>query len=202
RGRGDPRVHRGRLARVHLAGGADRGDHGARGPVVPGVLRRRLPGPGRRGRTWQARAGRGSRRRSAPMTSASPGERPPGTPRGPTGPSDSGGGARAASPGERPPGGAALDYQAAGVNIAAGDRAVELMRDAVARTAGPEVIGGIGGFAGLFDASRLTTYRRPLLATATDGGGTKVVIAQRLGRYGTVGLDLAARGGGDPGSCC
>jgi len=78
------------------------------------------------------------------------------------------------------------------VNIAAGDRAVELMRDAVARTAGPEVIGGIGGFAGLFDASRLTTYRRPLLATATDGVGTKVVIAQRLGRYGTVGLDLVA----------
>ena len=126
------------------------------------------------------------------MTSASPGERPPGTPRGPTGPSDSVTGARAASPEERPSGRAALDYQAAGVNIAAGDRAVELMRDAVARTAGPEVIGGIGGFAGLFDASRLTTYRRPLLATATDGVGTKVVIAQRLGRYGTVGLDLVA----------
>src|SRR5262249_8794118 len=64
------------------------------------------------------------------------------------------------------------------------------MRGAVARTAGPEVIGGIGGFAGLFDASRLTTYRRPLLATSTDGVGTKVVIAQRLGRYGTVGIDL------------
>ena len=67
-----------------------------------------------------------------------------------------------------------------------------LMRDAVARTSGPEVIGGIGGFAGLFDASRLTGYRRPLLATATDGVGTKVVIAQRLRRYGTIGLDLVA----------
>jgi len=85
-----------------------------------------------------------------------------------------------------------LDYQAAGVSIEAGDRAVALMRDAVARTSGPEVIGGIGGFAGLFDASRLTGYRRPLLATATDGVGTKVVIAQRLRRYGTVGLDLVA----------
>jgi phosphoribosylformylglycinamidine cyclo-ligase len=85
-----------------------------------------------------------------------------------------------------------LDYEGAGVSIEAGDRAVALMRDAVARTAGPEVIGGIGGFAGLFDASRLTSYRRPLLATATDGVGTKVVIAQRLGRYGTVGLDLVA----------
>ena len=85
-----------------------------------------------------------------------------------------------------------LDYQAAGVSIEAGDRAVALMRDAIARTSGPEVVGGIGGFAGLFDASRLTGYRRPLLATATDGVGTKVVIAQRLGRYGTIGLDLVA----------
>jgi phosphoribosylformylglycinamidine cyclo-ligase len=88
--------------------------------------------------------------------------------------------------------GRGLDYQAAGVSIEAGDRAVALMREAVARTAGPEVVGGIGGFAGLFDASRLTGYRRPLLATATDGVGTKVVIAQRLGEYGTVGLDLVA----------
>src|SRR5215467_7678036 len=82
------------------------------------------------------------------------------------------------------------EYQAAGVSIEAGDRAVALMREAIARTARPEVLGGIGGFAGLFDASRLTTYRRPLLATSTDGVGTKVVIAQRLGRYDTVGIDL------------
>ena len=52
------------------------------------------------------------------------------------------------------------------------------MRASVARTARPEVIGGIGGFAGLFDASRLATYRHPVLATSTDGVGTKVVIAQ------------------------
>jgi phosphoribosylformylglycinamidine cyclo-ligase len=83
-------------------------------------------------------------------------------------------------------------YRRAGVDIAAGDRAVELMRDAIARTAGPEVIGGVGGFAGLFDASRLTAFRRPLLATSTDGVGTKVVIASRLGRYGTIGVDLVA----------
>ena len=81
-------------------------------------------------------------------------------------------------------------YAAAGVDIAAGDRAVEMMRAAVARTAGPEVIGGIGGFAGLYDASKLAGLRRPLLATSTDGVGTKVVIAQRLGRYDTIGLDL------------
>jgi phosphoribosylformylglycinamidine cyclo-ligase len=83
-------------------------------------------------------------------------------------------------------------YQAAGVSIEAGDAAVALMRAAVARTAGPEVVGGIGGFAGLFDASGLARYRRPLLATSTDGVGTKVIIAQRMGRYGTVGIDLVA----------
>jgi phosphoribosylformylglycinamidine cyclo-ligase len=83
-----------------------------------------------------------------------------------------------------------VSYAAAGVDIAAGDRAVELMRSAVARTAGPEVIGGIGGFAGLFDGSKLAGMRRPLLATSTDGVGTKVVIAQRLRRYDTIGLDL------------
>jgi phosphoribosylformylglycinamidine cyclo-ligase len=83
-----------------------------------------------------------------------------------------------------------LNYAAAGVDIAAGDRAVDLIRAAVARTAGPEVVGGIGGFAGLFDASKLTGYRRPLLASATDGVGTKVLIAQRLGVYDTVGIDL------------
>jgi phosphoribosylformylglycinamidine cyclo-ligase len=81
-------------------------------------------------------------------------------------------------------------YAGAGVDIAAGDRAVELMKASVARTAGPEVIGGIGGFAGLFDASKLAAMRRPLLATSTDGVGTKVVIAQRLGRFGTIGQDL------------
>jgi phosphoribosylformylglycinamidine cyclo-ligase len=81
-------------------------------------------------------------------------------------------------------------YARAGVDIEAGDRAVELMRASVARTAGPEVLGGLGGFAGLFDAAKLTGMRRPLLATSTDGVGTKVVIAQRLGRYDTIGIDL------------
>jgi phosphoribosylformylglycinamidine cyclo-ligase len=91
-----------------------------------------------------------------------------------------------------PPGlpGGGLSYARAGVDIAAGERAVELIRAAVARTARPEVVGGIGGFAGLFDASKLTSYRRPLLATATDGVGTKVVIAQQLGVYHTIGIDL------------
>jgi phosphoribosylformylglycinamidine cyclo-ligase len=86
------------------------------------------------------------------------------------------------------PGG--LSYVGAGVDIAAGERAVDLMRAAVARTSRPEVVGGLGGFAGLFDASRLRGFRRPLLATSTDGVGTKVVIAQRLASYTTIGLDL------------
>ena len=86
--------------------------------------------------------------------------------------------------------GAGLSYAASGVSIDAGDRAVALMKAAVRAASRPEVVGGIGGFAGLFDASKLASYRRPLLATSTDGVGTKVVIAQRLGRYDTVGIDL------------
>src|SRR5919205_962684 len=81
-------------------------------------------------------------------------------------------------------------YAAAGVDTRAGDRAVELMRAAVSRTHGPEVLGGVGGFAGLFDASALRDYRRPLLATGTDGVGTKVAIAQALDKHDTVGQDL------------
>jgi phosphoribosylformylglycinamidine cyclo-ligase len=81
-------------------------------------------------------------------------------------------------------------YAGAGVDIDAGERAVDLMRAAVQRTARAEVIGGIGGFAGLFDVSALTRMRRPLLATSTDGVGTKVMIARRLGVYDTIGIDL------------
>jgi len=86
--------------------------------------------------------------------------------------------------------GPSSSYADAGVSIDAGEHAVDLMRAAVGRAGRPEVVGGIGGFAGLFDASKLASYRRPLLATSTDGVGTKVVIAQRLGRYDTVGIDL------------
>jgi phosphoribosylformylglycinamidine cyclo-ligase len=85
-----------------------------------------------------------------------------------------------------------LTYAAAGVDTDAGDRAVALMKAAVGRTHGPEVLGGLGGFAGLYDASALLSYRRPLLASSTDGVGTKVAIAQALGVHDTVGLDLVA----------
>ncbi|MGY4982315.1 phosphoribosylformylglycinamidine cyclo-ligase [Streptomyces sp. 900105755] len=83
-------------------------------------------------------------------------------------------------------------YAAAGVDIDAGDRAVELMKEWVKKTQRPEVLGGLGGFAGLFDASALKNYERPLLASATDGVGTKVDIARRLGVYDTIGHDLVA----------
>jgi phosphoribosylformylglycinamidine cyclo-ligase len=89
-------------------------------------------------------------------------------------------------------GGAIATYAAAGVDVEAGERAVELMKSAVARAQRPEVIGGLGGFAGLFDASALTRFRRPLLATSTDGVGTKVMIAQRMGIHHTIGIDLVA----------
>src|SRR6187551_2948655 len=64
------------------------------------------------------------------------------------------------------------------------------MKSAVRRTHGPEVIGGVGGFAGLFDASALRAYTKPLLATSTDGVGTKVAIAQAIDKHDTIGLDL------------
>ena len=81
-------------------------------------------------------------------------------------------------------------YAAAGVDIEAGDRAVELMKASVARTRRPEVLGGLGGFAGFFDASALKGYTHPVLATSTDGVGTKVAIAQALDRHDTIGFDL------------
>jgi phosphoribosylformylglycinamidine cyclo-ligase len=82
-------------------------------------------------------------------------------------------------------------YAAAGVDIDAGDRAVELMKEWVAKARRPEVMGGIGGFAGLFDASALLAQREhPVLATSTDGVGTKVAIAQALDRHDTIGFDL------------
>ncbi|MEV6110570.1 phosphoribosylformylglycinamidine cyclo-ligase [Streptomyces sp. NPDC051940] len=85
---------------------------------------------------------------------------------------------------------AGASYAAAGVDIEAGDRAVELMKEWVKKATRPEVVGGLGGFAGLFDASALKRYERPLLASATDGVGTKVAIAQKMDVHDTIGHDL------------
>ncbi|MCL2783833.1 MAG: phosphoribosylformylglycinamidine cyclo-ligase [Propionibacteriaceae bacterium] len=81
-------------------------------------------------------------------------------------------------------------YAQVGVDIQAGERAVELMKAHVAATKRPEVVGGLGGFAGLFDASALKTYRQPILATSTDGVGTKVAIASAMDIHDTIGFDL------------
>ena len=94
--------------------------------------------------------------------------------------------ARTASTGD----GASTSYADAGVNIEAADTAIELMKVWVDKARRPEMIGGLGGFAGLFDASALTRYTRPLLATSTDGVGTKVAIAQAMDVHDTIGFDL------------
>ena len=84
----------------------------------------------------------------------------------------------------------ALTYRDSGVDIAAGTRAVALMKDAVTATYGPEVLAGIGAFGGLFDASALQGLAAPVLVASTDGVGTKTKIATALGRYDTIGHDI------------
>jgi phosphoribosylformylglycinamidine cyclo-ligase len=78
-------------------------------------------------------------------------------------------------------------YEAAGVSIERGERAVDLMRHAVERTHGPEVLGAPGGFAGLYN---LAGYRDPVLASTIDGVGTKVLVAREVGRYHSLGADI------------
>ena len=86
--------------------------------------------------------------------------------------------------------GPGASYASAGVDIEAGDRAVELFKPLAQKATRPEVRGGLGGFAGLFALRR--DYREPLLASSTDGVGTKLAIAQALDKHDTVGLDLVA----------
>lgn len=81
-------------------------------------------------------------------------------------------------------------YARSGVDIGAGERAVEAMKPWIAETQRPEVIGGIGGFAGLFDATKIAAMEHPVLASSTDGVGTKVAIAQALDVHDTIGFDL------------
>jgi phosphoribosylformylglycinamidine cyclo-ligase len=98
-----------------------------------------------------------------------------------------------AAPPLRPPGDGSgrATYADAGVDIAAGEKAVELIKEHVRSTFRPEVIGDIGGFGGLFALGRLP-YRDPLLVASTDGVGTKTLVAAELGRFDTIGLDVVA----------
>ncbi|WP_412100105.1 phosphoribosylformylglycinamidine cyclo-ligase [Corynebacterium aurimucosum] len=80
-------------------------------------------------------------------------------------------------------------YAAAGVNIEEGDRAVELITPHAKRATRPEVMGGLGGFAGLF---KLGDYKEPVLAAGSDGVGTKLAVAQAMDKHDTIGIDLVA----------
>ena len=84
---------------------------------------------------------------------------------------------------------AGLTYAGVGVDIAAGERAVELIKGHARSTMRPGVLGSLGGFGGLFDLGALD-YRDPLLVSSTDGVGTKSVRAWTTGRYDTIGIDL------------
>ena len=81
-------------------------------------------------------------------------------------------------------------YRAAGVDVTAGERAVDLMRTHVESTRRPEVVGGLGGFGGAIGIP--AGYREPLLVASTDGVGTKTAIAAALGRFDTIGIDVVA----------
>lgn len=85
-----------------------------------------------------------------------------------------------------------VTYEDAGVDTAEGARAVDAIKQMVAETNRPEVIGGIGGFGGLFSAAAMKDMEDPILISGTDGVGTKLVLAQLLDRHETVGQDLVA----------
>ena len=81
-------------------------------------------------------------------------------------------------------------YAASGVSIDAGNRAVELMKEAARGTYNASVLAGVGSFGGLFDVSALKQMDHPVLVASTDGVGTKVKLAASLGRYRGIGHDI------------
>ncbi len=85
-----------------------------------------------------------------------------------------------------------MDYKKAGVDIEAGYRSVELMKEHIKKTMRPEVLGGIGGFAGAFDLSKIKDMEEPILLSGTDGCGTKVKLAFLMDKHDTIGIDGVA----------
>ena len=85
-----------------------------------------------------------------------------------------------------------MDYKKAGVDIEAGYKSVELMKKHIKQTMRPEVLGGIGGFAGAFDLSAIKNMEEPVLLSGTDGCGTKVKLAFILDKHDTIGIDAVA----------
>lgn len=85
-----------------------------------------------------------------------------------------------------------MDYKKAGVDIEAGYKSVELMKEHVKKTTRPEVLGGLGGFAGAFDLSGIKNMEEPVLLSGTDGCGTKVKLAFVMDKHDTIGIDAVA----------
>lgn len=85
-----------------------------------------------------------------------------------------------------------MDYKKAGVDIEAGYKSVELMKEHVKKTMHPEVLGGLGGFAGAFDLSGIKNMEEPVLLSGTDGCGTKVKLAFVMDKHDTIGIDAVA----------
>ena len=85
-----------------------------------------------------------------------------------------------------------MDYKNSGVDIEAGYKSVELMKQYVAKTMRPEVLGGIGGFSGAFSLGKIKDMKNPVLVSGTDGVGTKIKLAFLLDRHDTVGIDCVA----------
>lgn len=85
-----------------------------------------------------------------------------------------------------------MDYKNAGVDIEAGYKSVELMKEHVKGTMRPEVLGGLGGFAGAFDLSGIKKMDEPVLLSGTDGCGTKVKLAFIMDKHDTIGIDAVA----------
>ncbi|MBR1450247.1 MAG: phosphoribosylformylglycinamidine cyclo-ligase, partial [Lachnospiraceae bacterium] len=98
-----------------------------------------------------------------------------------------------------------MDYKSAGVDIEAGYKSVELIKGFVGATNRPEVIGGLGGFAGAFSMDKYKSMEEPVLVSGTDGCGTKVKLAFLMDKHDTIGIDAVAMcvndivcGGGEP----
>lgn len=85
-----------------------------------------------------------------------------------------------------------MDYKNAGVDIEAGYKSVELMKEHVKKTMRPEVLGGLGGFSGAFSLAKIKEMEEPVLLSGTDGCGTKVKLAMILDKHDTIGIDAVA----------
>lgn len=85
-----------------------------------------------------------------------------------------------------------MDYKKAGVDIEAGYRSVELMKEHVKKTMRPEVLGGLGGFSGAFSLAKIKEMEEPVLLSGTDGCGTKVKLAMIMDKHDTIGIDAVA----------